>query len=586
MRSSLAFGSLALVACSSTTVVQGRSDAAAGATGTGGSAGSAGGGASGGSGGTSGSGGSSGASGTGGSSGTGGTAGSGGASGSSGSAGTDAGAGSGGGAGADASAGASGVAGSGGSNPCAGITCTSPPADTCTDATHALVHDAPGTCSDGGCDYTTHGVTCTDQACVSGACVGACSPSAKQCTGQQPQQCDSNGAWQNNGSVCANQACVNGACQGVCSPSAKRCSGNGVQTCSSSGQWGSPVACSSATPQCTGAGICGAPSSCQGLANTCGPASNESCCTSPLVTGGTFKRSYDNVTYTNGSYPATVSDFRLDKYEITVGRFRKFVAAWDGGWRPAQGAGKHTHLNGGSGLVDSSTGTTYEPGWSTSWATNLATTNATWSDTSHLSCDSTYQTWTSSAGANERRPVNCMDWYDAAAFCIWDGGFLPSEAERNYAAAGGSEQRVYPWSSPANSTLLDCAHANYGGANWPTTACVVSGTNDVGAEAPLGDGKWGQSESGGERLGVDLGPVRDALRGFMCRLCLFGFGPSQVASRRGLQRRSVVRALLVPRLPHPDRSRQVLRGTVREDSLAERRRGAPNPWRAGPDGPG
>ena len=78
------------------------------------------------------------------------------------------------------------------------------------------------------------------------------------------------------------------------------------------------------------------------------------------------------------------------------------------------GGGKHTHLNGGSGLVDSGTGTTYEPGWSTSWATNLATTNATWSDTSHLACDSTYQTWTPTAGSNERRPVNCMDWYDAA----------------------------------------------------------------------------------------------------------------------------------------------------------------------------
>jgi formylglycine-generating enzyme required for sulfatase activity len=67
------------------------------------------------------------------------------------------------------------------------------------------------------------------------------------------------------------------------------------------------------------------------------------------VEGGPFHRSYDGVTtnpdYSSRSYPATVTDFRLDKYEVTVGRFRKFKAAWDAGWRPSAGAGKHEHLN-------------------------------------------------------------------------------------------------------------------------------------------------------------------------------------------------------------------------------------------------
>jgi formylglycine-generating enzyme required for sulfatase activity len=41
------------------------------------------------------------------------------------------------------------------------------------------------------------------------------------------------------------------------------------------------------------------------------------------------------VTYDDPSFPATVRDFYLDEYEVSVGRFRKFVSAWVGGWRPA-----------------------------------------------------------------------------------------------------------------------------------------------------------------------------------------------------------------------------------------------------------
>jgi sulfatase modifying factor 1 len=217
-----------------------------------------------------------------------------------------------------------------------------------------------------------------------------------------------------------------------------------------------------------------------GMTN-CGPTS-ESCCTSLPVPGGTFYRSYDGVSsgWTSMAYPATVSSFRLDKYSITVGRFRQFVAASVGGWTPTAGAGKHTHLHGGLGLTDSSAPGTYEAGWSTGYNGNLATTAGAW--TTNLSCGAA--TWTPSAGANENLPINCIDWYEAFAFCIWDGGFLASEAEWNYAAAGGAEQRVYPWSNPATSTTIDCTYANY----------CVSTYDNVGSQSPKGDGKWGQAD--------------------------------------------------------------------------------------------
>jgi formylglycine-generating enzyme required for sulfatase activity len=190
-----------------------------------------------------------------------------------------------------------------------------------------------------------------------------------------------------------------------------------------------------------------------------------------LVPGGTFYRSYNGVDFTDKSYPATVSDFYLDKYEITVGRFRMFVNAGMGTQASPPTAGA------GAGITGS--------GWDSTWNVWLAVDTA--SLTAGMKCDSTYQTWTDTAGSNESKPVNCLDWYTAFAFCAWDGGRLATEAEWNYAASGGSEQRYYPWSSTATSTTIDASYAVYG-----TTAA-----QNVGSKSPKGDGKWGQSDLAG-----------------------------------------------------------------------------------------
>ena len=212
--------------------------------------------------------------------------------------------------------------------------------------------------------------------------------------------------------------------------------------------------------------------SCAGLSPTCGPSGNESCCTSLLVPGGTFYRSYDGVTYTDKSYPATVSDFALDKYEITVGRFRAFVDAGMGtrASPPAAGAGAHPLIPGS--------------GWDTSWKGNLPP------DTSGLiagmNCGAKPQTWTDLPGPNESQPANCLDWYSAFAFCIWDGGWLATETEWNYAASGGSEQRVFPWSSPPTSAMIDDTYSVYCGGD-----CTL---RNVGSKSPKGDGRWGHAD--------------------------------------------------------------------------------------------
>jgi hypothetical protein len=147
-------------------------------------------------------------------------------------------------------------------DPCANVVCSTPPANVCQGSDKLQVYNATGTCSNGTCTYASQLIAC-QHGCASGACnadpcmgVTCASPPASQCANasylkvyEAPGSCDqgncSYGSHQEYCNFgCANDACAGNPCQGVSctTPPASYCTdGSHLQT------FNSPGTCSNGT---------------------------------------------------------------------------------------------------------------------------------------------------------------------------------------------------------------------------------------------------------------------------------------------------------------------------------------------------
>jgi formylglycine-generating enzyme required for sulfatase activity len=89
-------------------------------------------------------------------------------------------------------------------------------------------------------------------------------------------------------------------------------------------------------------------------------------------------------------------------------------------------------------------------------------------------------------------PINCVNWYQAVAYCAYVGKRLPTQAEWQYEAVGRSHGYTYPWGDAPTPT--DCSYAIWAGDGG------TSGYDGCGFPLPVGSAPKGASIDGVQDL--------------------------------------------------------------------------------------
>ncbi len=171
-----------------------------------------------------------------------------------------------------------------------------------------------------------------------------------------------------------------------------------------------------------------------------------------FIPGGTFQMGCvpgDGSCYANESprHTVTVDAFYMDQMELTVGAFKKCVAA---------------------GVC--------------------AVPSDKWGPVVNVACNFPKT-------GKDDHPINCVDWVSADAYCKWVGLRLPSEAEWEYAARGGLDGKLYPWGDVATEEFAVYS-SNSTGLDFTEFMNGKEGSNPVGSK-PAGVNSFGLFDMSG-----------------------------------------------------------------------------------------